>query len=128
MPKNDTMDPPQNLPERGFYYHYKHDPAGPLNNYAYEVLGTGCATETDWKDPDAYMVIYRPLYGESPAYQAGRLWFLRPAAMFMGDIPGNDGAPPMPRFHKICNPEIVAELMAAKERMYGKGNGSRVAG
>jgi hypothetical protein len=25
--------PPANLPEPGFYYHFKHDPAGPMNSY-----------------------------------------------------------------------------------------------
>jgi len=29
------IPPPKNLPEPGYYYHFKHDPAGPLNNYAY---------------------------------------------------------------------------------------------
>ena len=24
--------PPEKRPEPGFYYHYKHDPDGPLNN------------------------------------------------------------------------------------------------
>lgn len=113
------MTPPERLPEPGFYYHYKHDPAGPLNNYAYEVFGAGCGTEMDWSRQDAYMVIYRPLYENSPAYRAGKLWFLRPAAMFMGDVEGEEGAPPVPRFRKITNPEIIAELTAAQKRMYG---------
>ena len=26
--------PPEQCPEPGYYYHYKHDPNGPLNNYA----------------------------------------------------------------------------------------------
>jgi len=25
---------PEQCPEPGYYYHYKHDPNGPLNNYA----------------------------------------------------------------------------------------------
>ena len=29
------MPPPEKLPEPGYYYHFKHDPDGPLNNYAY---------------------------------------------------------------------------------------------
>lgn len=118
-PRNEAMTPPNELPEPGFYYHYKHDPAKPLNNYAYEVFGVGCGSEADWSKPDAYMVIYRPLYEESPAYQAGKLWFLRPVAMFMGDVTGKNGEPPVPRFHKISNPEIIAELASVKKLMYG---------
>lgn len=33
------------IPEKGFYYHYKHDPKGEFNNYAYEVVGLGLHTE-----------------------------------------------------------------------------------
>src|SRR4051794_7862411 len=29
------IPPPDQRPESGYYYHFKHDPAGPLNNYAY---------------------------------------------------------------------------------------------
>lgn len=120
MAKNDTMNPPDDLPGPGFYYHYKHDPAGPLNNYAYEVIGTGCATETDWSTPDAYMVVYRPLYEDSPAFRAGGLYYLRPASMFMEDIPDKNGAPLIPRFHKITNPEIIEEMKAMRRKMYGE--------
>ena len=31
--------PPAELPEPGYYYHFKHDPDGPLNNYAYYIYG-----------------------------------------------------------------------------------------
>lgn len=33
-------------PEKGFYYHYKHDPNGSFDNYAYEVLNIGHHTES----------------------------------------------------------------------------------
>src|SRR3954454_6436608 len=33
------------LPEPGYYYHFKHDPSGPLNNYAYYIYGVGHHTE-----------------------------------------------------------------------------------
>jgi hypothetical protein len=26
--------PPKELPAPGYYYHFKHDPNGPVNNYA----------------------------------------------------------------------------------------------
>ncbi len=118
MARHEDMNPPGDLPEPGFYYHYKHDPSGTLDNYAYEVLGTGCDTEADWAAPEAYMVVYRPLYEASPSYKAGRLWYLRPAAMFMDDVIKDD-APPVPRFHRIMNPEIIAELEKKRREMYG---------
>lgn len=39
-----------NTPELGFYYHYKHDPTGAVNNYAYEILNIGHHTEIDGLD------------------------------------------------------------------------------
>jgi hypothetical protein len=49
---NMTYDipPPKKLPEPGYYYHFKHDPDGPLNNYAYYIYGVGHHTEDDWAD------------------------------------------------------------------------------
>ena len=38
---------PKRVPEPGFYYHYKHNPNGPVNDYAYEVVGVGFHTEDD---------------------------------------------------------------------------------
>ena len=39
------VPPPEQCPEPGYYYHYKHDPNGPLNNYAYYIYGVGHHTE-----------------------------------------------------------------------------------
>ncbi len=58
----------ENMPERGFYYHYKHDPDGEVNNYAYEVVGVGCHTEDDCRPIDINMVVYRPLYESAKVY------------------------------------------------------------
>lgn len=33
------------MPEKGYYYHYKHDSEGEINNYAYEVIGVGLHSE-----------------------------------------------------------------------------------
>jgi hypothetical protein len=33
------VPPPEQCPEPGYYYHYKHDPNGPLNNYTYYIYG-----------------------------------------------------------------------------------------
>ncbi|MCF7833947.1 MAG: DUF1653 domain-containing protein [Candidatus Pacebacteria bacterium] len=47
-------------PQKGFYYHFKHDPTGLENNFAYEVMGTAIHTE----DKEV-CVVYRPLYKSS---------------------------------------------------------------
>jgi hypothetical protein len=48
---NDEMaydiPPPENLPAPGYYYHFKHDPDGPVKNYAYYIYGVGHHTEDD---------------------------------------------------------------------------------
>lgn len=113
------MDKPSPVPEPGFYYHYKHDPHGPLNRYAYRVLGTGEHSEDDCRPEDKYMVVYRALYEDARAYQNGKLFDLRPLAMFMGDAT-KDGAT-VPRFRKITNPEIIAVLEKTEKEMYRSG-------
>ena len=39
------IPPPKTLPEPGYYYHFKHDPAGPLNNYAYYIYTASDITQ-----------------------------------------------------------------------------------
>ena len=109
------MKTPIKVPEKGFYYHYKHDPAGPINNYAYEMVGVGCHTEEDCRPEDANMVVYLPLY-EASVYKAGRLFDLRPLEMWMGDVT-KDGKT-FPRFTKITDEAIIRQLRAIKEEMY----------
>ncbi len=109
------MKIPTVTPEPGFYYHYKHDFSGSVNNYAYEVLGTGCHTEDDCRPEDANLVVYRPLY-ESSVYKAGKLFDIRPLEMFMEDIV-KDGKK-FPRFQKITDEAIVQQLHAIKSQMY----------
>lgn len=106
------MDPLDNIPSPGFYYHYKHDPNGPLNNYAYEVIGVGHHTEED-----IYMVVYRPLYEEARVYKEGKLFDLRPLEMFMENV-AKDGKT-FSRFEKITDAAVIARLEIMKERMYG---------
>jgi ABC-type transport system substrate-binding protein len=53
------VPPPEQCPEPGYYYHYKHDPNGPLNNYAYYIYGVGHHSDDDCRPeesgrPDAY--------------------------------------------------------------------------
>ncbi|MBY0376737.1 DUF1653 domain-containing protein [Patescibacteria group bacterium] len=102
---------PENTPEVGFYYHYKHNPSGDINNYAYEVIGVGCHTEED----DTFMVIYRPLY-ESSVYTAGKLYDVRPLDMFLEEVK-KDGKS-FPRFEKISDANVISELENIKREMY----------
>src|SRR4029078_11631317 len=82
----DTMaydvPPPEKRPGPGYYYHFKHDPAGPLNNYAYYIYGVGHHTEDNCPVADAFMQVYLPLYENSYAYRNGGLFDLRPLLMF----------------------------------------------
>lgn len=100
------------IPENGFYYHYKHDPQGPFNNYSYEVVGIVRNTEEK-----TYSVLYRPLYENdwfAPAsYQS------RPLDMFNESVE-KDGKT-MPRFKLITNREIGTKLEEIKKKMYGLG-------
>jgi hypothetical protein len=107
---------PKNLPEPGYYYHFKHDPNGPLNNYAYYIYGVGHHTEDDCRPEDAFMQVYRPLYEEAYAYRNGGLFDLRPLHMFYQSAQraGRD----VPRFARITDPAVIAQLAAIKARLY----------
>ena len=104
------------LPEKGFYYHYKHDPRGPVNNFAYEVFGFGMHTELH-DDPNGEMVLYRPLY-EAFVYKKGKWFDVRPIPMFLEEVT-KDGKT-FSRFTKITDPEIVSELQKIKKEMYSE--------
>lgn len=108
---------PTKVPEKGFYYHYKHDPVGSVNNYAYEVVGAGIHTEDECRPEDFSMVVYRPLYN-AKVFEAGKLYDLRPLEMFMEDVT-KDGKT-FPRFRKIVDPEVLEKLNAIKTEMYGR--------
>ena len=111
---------PQRVPEAGFYYHYKHNPQGSVNNYAYEVVGVGFHTEDDTRPGEAHFVVYRPLY-EAVVYTASKSLGIpcfdnRPLEMWMGNVE-KDGKT-FPRFSKITDPAIIAELERARGEMY----------
>jgi len=101
-------------PEKVFYYHYKHDPSGEVNNYAYEVLNIAHHTEIEGLDESA-MVIYRPLY-EAMVYKEGKHWDARPLNMFMERIV-KEGRE-MDRFTKITDPQTIEELARIRDKMY----------
>lgn len=110
------MKIPTKVPENGFYYHYKHDLNGSVNNYAYEVVGVGCHTEDNCRPEDQNMVVYRPLY-EASVYKAGKLFDLRPLDMWMGsvDLKGQT----VSRFSKITDESIISQLEEIRQKMYG---------
>ncbi len=105
------------FPETGFYHHYKHDPSGEVNNYAYEVIGVGYHTEDDCRPIDQYLVFYRPLY-DAFVYRVGKgsLHDARPLSMFMEMIT-KDGVMKN-RFTKVTDPVVINELAAIRDRMY----------
>ncbi len=109
------MKIPTKVPEKTFYYHYKHDPTGTVNNYAYEVVGVGVHTEDDCRPEDANMVVYRPIY-EASVYKAGKLFDLRPLEMWMGDVM-KDGKT-FSRFQKITDEKVITELKRIRKEMY----------
>jgi len=104
-----------NKPETGaYYYHYKHDPGGEVNNYAYEIMNIAHHTEIDGLEESA-MVIYAPLY-EAFVYNNGKHWDARPLGMFMEEVE-KDGKK-FPRFTKIIDREIITKLDQIKNELY----------
>ncbi len=95
--------------EKGFYYHYKHDAEGPVNNYAYEVMGTAKHSE----DGSAF-VVYRPI--RDSEYYKGFDFSVRPYDMFCESVE-KDGVT-APRFKKITDPAVIAELAKIRDTMY----------
>ncbi|MEK7628218.1 MAG: DUF1653 domain-containing protein [Patescibacteria group bacterium] len=98
-----------NIPEKGFYRHYKHDPDSSPYNYMYEVIGVGRNTEDKM-----LMVLYRPLYKNE--WMAPADYNARPLDMFMGTVE-KDGKM-VPRFTHLTNPDLVAELVVVRSHMY----------
>lgn len=110
----ETPIPPQ-VPEAGYYYHYKHDPAKDINNYAYYIYGVGHHTEGDCRSEDRFMQVYRPLY-DARVYRNGKMFYLRPLDMFYQ--PAEWNGQQVQRFTPITDPEIIAKLRAIKHEMY----------
>jgi len=107
---------PEHTPTPGYYYHYKHDPSGAVNNYAYEVMGVGHHTEDEARPEDKFMVVYRPLY-EAFVYKNGKMFDIRPLDMFMETV-DKDGVI-RPRFSPITDTETISALDILKAEMYG---------
>lgn len=94
--------------EKGFYYHYKHDPNGSINNYAYEVMGVGRHTETR-----ELSFVYRPLYENT--YLDADL-SIRPLEMSLGTVMLNGRH--VPRFTRIENPDLITRLTEIRDQKY----------
>lgn len=101
--------------EPGYYYHYKHDPKGVVNNYAYRVFGVGHHTEKDCRPEDELMMVYRPLY-EAYVYTHGKMFDLRPLAMALETVE-KDGVA-IPRFKKITDEATITALREIEKEMY----------
>jgi hypothetical protein len=110
------LSPPEQRPKPGYYYHFKHDPNGAINNYAYYIYGVGHHTEDDCRPEDAFMQVYRPLYEAAYAVRNGGLFDLRPLRMFYE--PAQWKGNWVPRFTEITDPETIAQLCAIKARLY----------
>lgn len=112
---------PSKVPPLGFYYHYKHDSAKGVRDYAYEFCGIGFHTESDCRPEDAVFADYRPLYESAAVYQASKKLGIpaidhRPLEMWMGNVE-KDGKT-FTRFKKITDPKIIKELEKIREEMY----------
>jgi hypothetical protein len=112
----EELSAPERMPEPGFYYHYKHDPNGPIDAYAYEILGVGLHTEDDCRPEDQFMQVYRPLYKSAKVYGMGKMFDLRPLAMAMDEVEkdGHKG----PRFIRITDADTLEKLKAIRDEMY----------
>lgn len=107
---------PDQMPEPGYYYHYKHDPNGMFDNYAYYIYGVGHHTEDDCRPEDGFMQVYRPLYEDSFVYRNGGMFDLRPLHMFYE--PAVVDGKEVPRFTRITDPALIERLRAKKRAMY----------
>lgn len=112
-----TSGKPKQMPEPGYYYHYKHDPAGSVNNYAYYIYGVGHHTEDDCRPEDTFMQVYRPLY-DAHVYRLGKLFDLRPLQMFYE--PADWQGKMVERFTKITDPRVIEALQKIRAEMYGE--------
>lgn len=98
-----------------FYYHYKHDPKGLVNNYAYQIVNIAHHTEVEGLKESA-MVVYRPLYESAGVYKEGKHYDVRPLVMFLEKV--NKDGKMAPRFTEITDFETLEKLKEIKQKMY----------
>ncbi|HVZ75884.1 MAG TPA: hypothetical protein VG934_01270 [Candidatus Paceibacterota bacterium] len=107
--------PALQAPEAGYYYHYKHDPMGAVNNYAYYIYGAGHHTEDDCRPEDANMQVYKPLY-DAFVYKNGKMFDLRPLHMFWEKAQWQGKV--VDRFIRITDPKVIEQLQDIRKSMY----------
>ena len=110
------MKLPTQTSELGLYYHYKHDPLGPIENYAYELIGVGINTEDNCGESNENMVIYRALY-KSSINEKKNLFWLRPLSMWNETV--NKEGKTFLRFTKITDASVKEHLGKIRDKMYG---------
>jgi hypothetical protein len=111
-----SIEIPKKFNANGYYYHYKYDPNGPVNNYAYRILGPGHHTEDDARAEDKFQQVYLPLYDTALVYRMGKFFDLRPNDMSVEEVEYNGHM--TPRFIRITDPEIIAKLREFYVSMY----------
>ncbi len=97
------------IPENGFYYHYKHDEARGFNDYSYELIGIARHSEEK-----TYFGLYRPLYENH--WLAPAIYQARPVELFFDTVEYNGQT--LPHFTKITDPELLTKLTAIRDQMY----------
>jgi hypothetical protein len=97
------------IPENGFYYHYKHDESKGFNDHAYEVIGVARHSEDK-----SFFILYRPLYEND--WLAPAVYQARPTELFFDDV-AVDGKT-LPHFWKITDPILIEKLTEIKDRVY----------
>lgn len=119
------MNHPKKVPVVGYYYHYKHDQNGPVNNYAYKFVGVGFHTEDvpNRHPNDEFFANYLPLYESAAVYQATVEFGMictdeRPLEMWMGDVEKDNKT--FPRFKLITDSVTIAKLREIEEKMYSR--------
>ncbi len=98
------------IQEGGFYYHFKHNPAQGIYNYAYYFLPFEAGYTEDAEIPMlAYMRIYK----------TPKIW-VRPENMIFDDVSEKvENIMKQPtRFFKIEDPEIIGKLKEKFQEMY----------
>lgn len=101
----------QNLPELGFWRHYKYDPEQGWDHHAYVATHFSLDTDTD-----LLRVAYLPLY-----YETSYLRVAKDCSISLGrwnsmvEWRGES----VPRYTRITDPETIEKLRVREQEMYG---------
>ena len=95
------------IPEKDFYYHYKHDELKGFNHHAYEVVGLVRHSEDE-----SLLIIHLPSY-ENESLAPAQYW-TRPIELFFDEVIVNGKA--LPHFTKITDPETILKLREIRDQ------------